>query len=393
MPEENLFEKSLRVNGWGEPLYLSNRSESSKSLDDLTIDRTKIKPYLIDSVEEFVKVITRFKIERQNPIFYRGHLLANYLNLPASFRKEKVGKENILVKEFQKRFPKECNDQDNTFEQLALMQHYGLATRLLDVTESPLAVLYFACKPNLKFNRSHEKTDNNWGTILLYNAPQEASNAIDLPSETAESELKYSNSNTASIIANTALCEESFEYGKLDMLCLKDGKTNIIEDFIYFKDIISRSIMVRSPLNNKRMQNQQGAFILCNANQVIKMPKAASISKESFTNNVISEKGPKNLADIHNKKIHEFGNCDKWDFGFKKVVPYSLDNPIKQFRDDPFDIRRLLFKDDSKRQVVFFIPPQDKKHILNQLEILGITDSFIYPEMDTVAYELNQIIQ
>lgn len=393
MPEENLFDKSLRVNGWGEPLYLSNRSESSKSLDDLTIDRTKIKPYLIDSVEEFVKVITRFKIERQNPIFYRGHLLANYLNLPASFRKEKVGKENILVKEFQKRFPIECHNQQNTFEELALMQHYGLATRLLDITENPLAALYFACKPNLKFNRNDEGTEKNCGTILLYIAPPEESNSIDLPSETTEFELKYSNSNTVSIIANTALCEESFEYGRLDMLCRNDGRTNIIEDFIYFKDIISRSVMVRSPLNNKRMQNQQGAFILCNANQVIKMPKAASISKESFTNNVISKKGPKNLAEIHHKKIPEFGDCDKWDFGFKKVVPYSLDNPIKQFQDDPFDIRRLLFKDESKRQVVFFIPPQYKKCILNQLEILGITDSFIYPEMDTVAYELNQIIQ
>ena len=68
-----------------------------------------------------------------------------------------------------------------------------------------------------------------------------------------------------------------------------------------------------------------------------------------------------------------FRGMDTWELKFKKVIPYSDENKIKQFRIDPFDIQKLFYRDKNGVQ-------QEK---------LCITEAFIYPDMDNVANEIN----
>lgn len=88
-----------------------------------------------------------------SPFYYfRGLSNSNYdlLTTLDRFQKDEWGgKEKLLIREFKKIARNYISPQmlpTSTFEWLALMQHYGIPTRLLDVTNSAFIALYFAVK-------------------------------------------------------------------------------------------------------------------------------------------------------------------------------------------------------------------------------------------------------
>jgi hypothetical protein len=102
-----------------------------------------IKP--IRSIQDLIIALDEDNTGYSGPTWYRGQASAQWALLPGYFRLAAAPSESTLIKQFKQnasmlidRIPKE------SFDWLFMMQHYGVPTRLLDWSESPLVALYFA---------------------------------------------------------------------------------------------------------------------------------------------------------------------------------------------------------------------------------------------------------
>ena len=354
--------------------------------------KLKVHPIVIETLEDYIKEITKLDSNFFNPIFYRGHTNANYLMLPSVMR-NLTNKENLLYEEFCRRFPNEIMHCENAMEKLVFMQHYKTVTRTLDLSENPLLGLFFACADDKRFRLDKTGNRYKWGEVVLIRAPETEYNK----ESNYQNDIKYAHSSTVSVLSTTGFIRTDFSLRQLQIEYKNDRHLADLSDCIYIRDVLSRSVIVRTKQDNPRIQRQQGAFLVVNANKIDWISQIDDNSQKNivnvkqFSDFILDNSNEINLDYLQNGLCKEFPqfkkNC-KYDIHFKKVVPYSLDNGDKRFQNDPFDLRRFFYKNKNDEQVVFLIPPTAKEHIKSQLAKLNITDAFVYPEMDSVSNEL-----
>lgn len=174
---------------------------------------------IIENVTQFVEAIRHIAINDQTELFFRGHADRDYVAEPAIFRnKEHLKNEKHLFNDMITQCPEEFKDCQYTFEYLVKMQHYGLPTRLLDITSNALVALYFACcssddfvcdeqgnviyvtdeKNNIKYDEKNKKiAQRKDGQVLVYQVQKDA--------------IKNYNSDTVSVLSNLAQLDSDFE--------------------------------------------------------------------------------------------------------------------------------------------------------------------------------------
>ena len=103
-----------------------------------------LEEYTIKSIAELLDSLGTI-CSRAKTVWFRGHGDKSWRLEPALSRQDKLAAEIQLMKRFkQNAFQFLPHVPQGEWEWMFLMQHYGVPTRLLDWTESPLVGLYFA---------------------------------------------------------------------------------------------------------------------------------------------------------------------------------------------------------------------------------------------------------
>jgi hypothetical protein len=207
----------------------------------------------ISSLAEYIDEIHKVKKDDQHELFYRGHAnSATYKLVPSIYRNfKRIRNEDVMIKEAILRCPGEFSDADSQLDRIVKLQHYGMPTRLLDISKNSLAALYFACK---EFERTV-------GEVVIFKIPKD--------------EIKYYDSDAVAIISNLSLMRRDFDITGFPDDVTDFNKQVEIRRLIHFvkqdkpgflskiqKDTLGKVLCVKTRLSNKRITSQGGAFLL-----------------------------------------------------------------------------------------------------------------------------------
>lgn len=139
----------------------------------------------VNSVAEFVAQLAQLDQEIGTETFYRGHADKDWKLIPSILRTPHGPMvEHRLFREMVAHEPQSFSECRSALDHLVQMQHYGLPTRLLDVTMNPLVALYFACE---------EATPHSADGAVFH---------LAVPGQ----KLKHYDNDTVSVLANLAKC-------------------------------------------------------------------------------------------------------------------------------------------------------------------------------------------
>ncbi len=281
----------------------------SKSIKCLYLDDSK--PVVVKNVSQLMKVLG----EQGGSFYYRGHSSCDYKMIPSVYREGLFYFEDDMIKEMMLELPDDFPQVSTHYEKLMKMQHYGIPTKLLDVTSNPLVALFMAS----------DGDESVAGEVLMikqdsFDECYPASDKVKILTS-----IPFLPFSTKIILAyfldQDDMTDQLFNHLAKPLLHEIKHEMPAFEARMRMQDL-KKHLFVLGPRSNKRIYAQSGHFI---------------------------------------------------------IAPLSL----KFFSSTPVN-----FVESKGARIRIIIPAKEKQSIINELKMLNISRSTMYPEIEYVANEV-----
>lgn len=190
-----------------------------------------------NSIESFLKILEQYETGSEQ--YYRGQL-EKYTTIPPSVARDAGYAENES-KIYQEAVSLGSTDLDglaSPLEKLSKLQHYGIPTRLVDVTIDPLVALYFAVENEI---------DPSPGNVFLYQVEGYSPDSNEV--------------RVLSLLPTIDKLSVDNISGAFEKVFGNSISDNEILSIVNSPAIMQRSDVLKK--SNPRLDKQKGTFLLC----------------------------------------------------------------------------------------------------------------------------------
>lgn len=312
----------------------------------------------INSVSSFiseVKALRELADGTSTEWYFRGQEADFWDIEPSVFRKNMLSIEHKLMQIPLQKIPMEFKEFRTMFDIMTKYQHYGMCTRLLDLTTNPLVALYFACKihGNEKYELDGKIVEKEPYGVIYYTNNY-------YPSQSTDKEVKIVSALASYDLSKENTISEILEILRKNQIIDIETKERWLKTdyFKEFVNLIQNNYMVIPTYTNERLRKQSGVFLLASM---------FTIDRGSEIENSIITKSKGNLRDEFSEKFFYIKGENKESI-LKELDLYNI-NEATLFPELEHQLNYIRFINEEHVQSVSDFSKYDEKVESNNLDI------------------------